>query len=141
MKRVIILLVALIVEISAFAGVLKDKFQAFLEMPGVSTYYLPNLIPWSEGVSDASSGYAIASPDMILYSDSYRKFIKGLPVKYRLNKTADGAPLIYFSQPSSSKPAEVLFMMSDDNGLYAVTFMRLTPKEGVKFKKFALKKL
>lgn len=36
---------------------------------------------------------------------------------------------------------KVLFMISDDKGWMSVTFFRLKPSEGVKFKKFALSKM
>lgn len=140
-KLFFLVLIAMLSNV-AVAGPLAEKFQAFKSMPGVSTYQMEDLVPWHEGrYYDALSTYATPSPEMILYNDSFEKFIKSLPVKYRLNKTGDADPLIYFYQPATTKPAEVLFMISDDKGRMSVTFFRLKPSEGVKFKKFALSKM
>ena len=134
-KVFILLLMAMISNI-AIGRPLAEKFQAFKSMPGVSTYQMESLVPWHEGCYyDALSTYATPSLEMILYKDSFNKFIQSLPVKYRLSKTGDADPLIYFYQPTTTKPAEVLFMMSDDDGKMSVTFFRLKPSEGVKFKK------
>lgn len=139
-KKIITLFIALSISISASAGILADKFNAFLRMPGVNTYHLPNLVPWNQGVSGAVTGYKVGSPEMFLYPESFETFLNGLPVKYRLNKSSKD-PLIYFYQPSPSQSAEVLFMVGDERGSYGVTFFRLTPKEAVKFKKDALTKI
>lgn len=140
-KLYFLVLIAMLSNV-AIAGPLAEKFQAFKSMPGVSTYQMESLFPWHKGrYYDALSAYATPSPEMFLYTDSFAKFTQSLPVKYRLSKTIDADPLIYFYQPSTTKPAEVLFMISDDKGWMSVTFFRLKPSEGVKFKKFALSKM
>ena len=69
-KKIITLFIALTISISASAGILADKFNAFLRMPGVNTYHLPNLVPWNQGVSGAVTGYKVGSPEMFLYPES-----------------------------------------------------------------------
>lgn len=140
MKRILISFATILTAVCAQAGVLNDKFQAFISHDGVSVTDVTKDFASGMPVKKAYMAIPTAGPEMFAFPILFADFHKSLPANTRLNvgELEDGEPEVYYYQPSVNSDAEIIMIMYSGMGINAVNYLIMPAAEGLEFKKSAL---
>lgn len=135
MRLLLSLVSCLLFFSTANAGVLENLFNEYASLPCINVKNIDMDAIVSKMAMPSSHPKVQSS-----YPAAARRFIKGLPQKYKLNKKPygkDGMD-IYYYQPSPTSNAETI-MIVEKLGMTFVVYTLYSPKDGKELKESVIK--